>query len=270
MDCGVYIIRCVKNGSYYIGRSFQIAKRWYAHERALERGIHANRILQRTYDKYGIDTFEFEILEECEDKEDLIRLEQEWIDICFKDPQCMNLASSSLGGASFGRKLSDETKRKIGLGHLGKSRNFVPTTQYIQKQIERTKNLWQDPEYRQKVTDARKKSGYVVTEEMRQKMSKQRKGRVLSEEWKRKLGDSQRGKSKDFTEEGRKNMRDTKIKSTLIKNLITGEEIVVLSRQLAADHVGCSLDVVKRCLREPEWSPKFFPHIRFYNYVKEN
>ena len=53
-------------------------QRRYNHLNSLKRGKHSNKFLQRTYNKYGEDAFQFEIIEICE--ENIIEREQYWID----------------------------------------------------------------------------------------------------------------------------------------------------------------------------------------------
>ena len=62
---GIYKITCLSTGEVYVGQSTAIARRWATHKRELKKGIHYNKHLQRTYDKYGEDDFVYEILEQC-------------------------------------------------------------------------------------------------------------------------------------------------------------------------------------------------------------
>lgn len=65
----VYAIRNIKNGKMYIGQSVNIASRWAHHKSDLKAGRSGNKYLQREYDAYGADKFEYLILEECEESE---------------------------------------------------------------------------------------------------------------------------------------------------------------------------------------------------------
>lgn len=78
MTCGIYGIRNKIDGNMYIGQSCNIENRYNRHNRELERGIHHNKYLQRSYFKYGSIAFELLILEES-NKELLSKKEQEWI-----------------------------------------------------------------------------------------------------------------------------------------------------------------------------------------------
>ena len=64
---GVYGIRNLANGKFYIGSAAQktggIKSRWYHHITTLNKGEHDNYHLQNAWNKYGIKNFEFFIIE---------------------------------------------------------------------------------------------------------------------------------------------------------------------------------------------------------------
>lgn len=49
----------------YVGKSINIKRRRAHHLRSLRKGVHSNSHFQRSFNKYGEDSFSFEILEEC-------------------------------------------------------------------------------------------------------------------------------------------------------------------------------------------------------------
>ena len=59
---GVYRITCVANNKTYIGSSDNIMRRLKTHERELKEGSHNNRLMQKDYDKFGAEFFEFRVL----------------------------------------------------------------------------------------------------------------------------------------------------------------------------------------------------------------
>ncbi len=61
---GIYKIINKIDGKYYIGSSVDIFTRWRKHREALKRNQHRNRYLQRAWNKYGINSFEFIIIEQ--------------------------------------------------------------------------------------------------------------------------------------------------------------------------------------------------------------
>ena len=62
---GIYCITCLKTGEKYVGQSTSIKRRWGTHKRELKNNIHYNKHMQRTYNKYGEDSFVYEVLEQC-------------------------------------------------------------------------------------------------------------------------------------------------------------------------------------------------------------
>jgi len=64
LPAGVYRIRNKETGRVYIGASTATPKRWARHKRELRKRAHHNIDMQRDYDSYGLDSFEFEIIEE--------------------------------------------------------------------------------------------------------------------------------------------------------------------------------------------------------------
>lgn len=64
----------------YVGSSVNIHSRWKAHVLALNKGAHHSKYLQRAWDKYGVDQFEFIVCEIVHDRKNLIDREQYWID----------------------------------------------------------------------------------------------------------------------------------------------------------------------------------------------
>lgn len=77
---GIYQIECLVNNKKYIGQSrVAIGTRKTAHFLNLRRGIHYNREMQKDYNQYGKDNFEFTLVEEIEDMSKLDEREQFWI-----------------------------------------------------------------------------------------------------------------------------------------------------------------------------------------------
>lgn len=114
MKSGVYTITNIINNKIYVGSCISNTnQRLSNHKNELKRGIHNNKYLQRSFNKYGIDNFKFEILE-YHDKEYCISMEQYWINM-------LNVCNKKLGynicpkaGNCRGKVCSEETKKKIG------------------------------------------------------------------------------------------------------------------------------------------------------------
>lgn len=75
---GVYQIRNLNNNKIYIGSSIDIPTRWKQHVQSLNKNKHHNFHLQKSWLKYGMDMFKFEIVE-LVDEELLFSAEQKWI-----------------------------------------------------------------------------------------------------------------------------------------------------------------------------------------------
>ena len=66
---GIYAIINKVNGKIYVGQAVSIEDRWGDHKARLNRGKHENSHLQRAWDKYGADNFEFTVLTECAEEQ---------------------------------------------------------------------------------------------------------------------------------------------------------------------------------------------------------
>ena len=74
----IYKITCLINNWVYVGVTVNMYQRKHTHKSALKKGNHGNKQLQNDYNKYGENSFVFEIVEECADE---IRIDREtfWI-----------------------------------------------------------------------------------------------------------------------------------------------------------------------------------------------
>ena len=75
---GIYGIKNIKTGKWYIGQSINIMNRLNYHMRELAKGTHDSKKLQLDYDESGITNFQFIVVEECE-KCELTKRENEHI-----------------------------------------------------------------------------------------------------------------------------------------------------------------------------------------------
>lgn len=94
---GIYKIINTLNSYFYIGSSKNIEKRFYTHLNKLKNNKHDNIYLQRSYNKYG-NVFECEILEVVSCEDDLLKVEQEYLDKYYDDEKNYNIGRFSSGG----------------------------------------------------------------------------------------------------------------------------------------------------------------------------
>ena len=77
--CAVYKITNTVTGDFYIGSSKNIKQRWAAHKKPSVWKKYSNKQLYLDMQKYGLDKFVFEVIEEAE-PDKLKEMEQEFIE----------------------------------------------------------------------------------------------------------------------------------------------------------------------------------------------
>lgn len=116
----IYGILNLKNKKLYIGSTKSYYYRIALHNSHLKRGIHANRYLQRSYDKYGNDNFYVFIIE-IVTSDVLILKEKYWMDLLkpeynlVANPQATNIPTKE-----YRKKISDTLKEGYASGRINK------------------------------------------------------------------------------------------------------------------------------------------------------
>lgn len=124
---GVYEIKNTENDKIYIGSSKNFDARWEKHRQKLEANRHYNQYLQNAWNKYGEDTFEFNILESGIDEENLKEKEKEYIElygVC-DDENGYNLDEDPTGGDTISNHPNyDELMEKWSEANSGEKNGF--------------------------------------------------------------------------------------------------------------------------------------------------
>lgn len=104
MSIGIYKITNLLNGKVYIGQSVDIEKRWSTHKAELKNNYHYNFHLQNAWNKYGEESFEFSVVEEC-DIDKLNQCEIYWISKFNSYKDGYNLTSGGGNTESFSKSV---------------------------------------------------------------------------------------------------------------------------------------------------------------------
>lgn len=168
----IYQIKNSKTGKCYIGQTTDFKRRKREHLNELRKHKHSNLYLQNAFDKYGEDSFEFTILEECE-KEQANDREIFWLNNFggFESSNNYNLCQA--GGA---KGISEETREKL------RSRIMSEET-------------------RRKISESRKGIKLNLTDERRRQISESNRqrftGKKHTEESKRKMSETLKARAKN-------------------------------------------------------------------------
>jgi group I intron endonuclease len=153
-------------GGVYIGKTVRLKERLSNYKYCS--GISEQKMLYNSIKKHGWESHTFEVLVETIEIDNLSNLEIQYIKefntYHYNNSKGMNL---TLGGdGTLGRKVSEETKKKMIRAHIGSKRS------------EETKKLMSSL----KKGKPSNRVGYVCSEETKQKVSKANKGKIHSSE----------------------------------------------------------------------------------------
>jgi len=182
---GIYLITCIANGRKYVGSALNLRNRRKNHHYYFRHQKHQNQHLQRAYNKYGRDSLEFSVLEECP-TELLLEREQSWIDT-LKPEFNMRLVA----GSCRGMKHSPETRARQSAALKGKP-GHTQSPETRAKISAKLKGRKLPPEQVAKIVVAN--TGKKRSDETRARIGVASKGRAVSPETRAKLSAVHKGK----------------------------------------------------------------------------
>jgi group I intron endonuclease len=212
----IYAIVNTINGKLYVGSSRDVRARWREHLNYLENNKHSNNYLQHSFNKYGRDAFEFHIIQEVNEIEQLITAEQYWIDFT---KCCDRRFGYNIEPTADRSTRSAETIAKISVKNKGKVRSAEARAKY-----------------------SRANKGKILSEETRGKLRAINLGKTMPEETRKKIGESLKGRV--FTAshrakigaawKGRKHTEETRQKMIGMNSPLTPDGVREIRRRYAA------------------------------------
>lgn len=152
----VYLIRNTINHKFYIGK--------HSTNNLDDGYMGSGRVIKQAIKKYGVENFTKNILCFCDSAEDALIVEQFLVTpYLISRSDCYNANIGGKGGSIKGRKLSEETKRKIGEASKCRHNNLG-------------KHFTFSEEHKQKIGAASR--GRKISQEQRQKISEANKGKT--------------------------------------------------------------------------------------------
>jgi len=133
-DGGIYLIKNIFDGKVYVGSARRLIDRISHHKHQLRNNKHHSIHLQRAWKKYGEDVFIFGVLEIVGNYDDLIIVEQKYIDIykSYNDKFGYNIcprAKNNLG-AKHTKGIEEKRKRMSGKGNNFYNRKHTEDAKY--------------------------------------------------------------------------------------------------------------------------------------------
>ncbi len=177
VNSGVYVLRCTANSREYVGSAQNLHVRKLAHMSELRAGTHVNPKLQAAFNKYGAESFVFNVLMECP-IDSLLDCEQAAM---YDRSPWFNIAKIA-GAPMRGRKASPATLEKLRVRMLGNTyTKGRPLSEKHRAALRASHtNGWPYP-----------KRGPYPTE-ARAKLSAALKGRIFTDAEKSKISEGQR------------------------------------------------------------------------------
>lgn len=184
-NSGIYRIINTLTGDIYVGSAARLLARKKTHFSKLRCQTHENKHLQNAWNKYGAESFDFDVIEYVADTSALLMREQHHIDL-LKPRYNINLTVSSSPNA--GGRLTEEHRRKISASRKGQKGRPITKEQLLKMRAGR------GPESRAKLSAANKKYYAALSDEARLRRNAHKVGRVVSTETRKKISEKAKGR----------------------------------------------------------------------------
>lgn len=172
LKSGIYCIENIANNKKYIGQAYDINNRWRKHKYDLNNKSHYNDHLQKAWNKYGQDNFNFYVLEYCE-IESLDEKEKYYIDL-YNVINRKYGYNNKTGGQNGGSRYSEESRIKMS----EVQKKICEDKERIAVLRENSLKTWADDEYKKSRSgENHPMYGKHLSEEHRQKISTANKGK---------------------------------------------------------------------------------------------
>jgi len=195
---GVYRITNKQNGKFYIGSSDDVVRRWSRHLLDLKKNRHDNPYLQNAWNKYGGDSFIFEIYKECSLEELLVK-EQTELDLYVGTPNCYNIRKSAVCPVASGSVRPQWVREKISAAQKGVPR--WTNEQKMKMSVDRAGRT-------HSVETIKKMAGRVTSRQNIQKAQQANLGRIYSSEHCLHISEGKLESPKMFTDKERNRIKD--------------------------------------------------------------
>lgn len=161
-------------GDYvYFGSTMCFKKRKQQHLYALKRKKHGNPFMQKAFNKHGYANFD---VMQIVDEEEVIAVEQMFIDEHYGNKQCMNISPTA--GSRRGVPHSEESKQKLSIAHKGRK--------LTEEQREAMRRRGVSPQFREAANHFARNRPPETIEKIRQNMI----GHVVKKETRNKIRES--------------------------------------------------------------------------------
>ena len=168
---GVYCIRNIINNKRYVGISTSLHYRIKKHYHQLINNIHHNKYLQRSFNKYGIDSFVVEVLEVV--PETNLLLKEHYYQALFKTTDNSFGYNDLLTDINGKLRHSIKSKEKISIAHKGKPKS-PESIEKMKRALTGRKGIAHTVEHKAHISAIMKNR--PKSEETRRKISSAKKG----------------------------------------------------------------------------------------------